>query len=51
MFTLNEVGACFADIRRSTRPFLEDKTEDDLFQMDVRVLQLYIYFYFKLGLS
>ncbi|KAK9274864.1 hypothetical protein L1049_022118 [Liquidambar formosana] len=24
-------------IRRSTRPFLEDKTEDDLFQIDVRV--------------
>jgi hypothetical protein len=26
----------FADIRRSTRPFLEDKTEDDFFQIDVR---------------
>lgn len=25
----------FADIRRSTRPFLEDKTEDDFFQIDV----------------
>lgn len=25
-----------ADIRRSTRPFLEDKTEDDFFQIDVR---------------
>ncbi|CAK9172049.1 unnamed protein product, partial [Ilex paraguariensis] len=24
-------------IRRSTRPFLEDKTDDDLFQIDVRV--------------
>ena len=24
------------DIRRSTRPFLEDKTEDDFFQIDVR---------------
>lgn len=26
-----------ADIRRSNRPFLEDKTEDDFFQIDVRV--------------
>lgn len=25
----------FADIRRSTRPFLDDKTEDDFFQIDV----------------
>nr|GMC61102.1 protein TSS [Ipomoea batatas] len=25
------------DIRRSSRPFLEDKTEDDYFQIDVRV--------------
>lgn len=26
----------FADIRKSSRPFLEDKTEDDFFQIDVR---------------
>lgn len=29
-------GLKFADIRRSTRPFLEDKKEDDFFQIDVR---------------
>ncbi|KAH1127130.1 hypothetical protein GLYMA_06G223500v4 [Glycine max] len=27
----------YLDIRRSNRPFLEDKTEDDFFQIDVRV--------------
>lgn len=27
----------FADIRRSNRPFLEDKTEDDFFKIDVRI--------------
>lgn len=26
-----------ADIRRSARPFLEDKTNDDFFQIDVRI--------------
>jgi hypothetical protein len=27
-----------ADIRRSTRPFVDDKKEDDFFQIDVRFL-------------
>lgn len=27
-----------ADIRRSNRPFLVDKTEDDFFQIDVRIV-------------
>lgn len=28
-----------ADIRRSNRPFLEDKTDDDYFQIDVLIAQ------------
>ncbi|GKC09985.1 hypothetical protein Tco_1001595 [Tanacetum coccineum] len=30
-------------IRRSTRPFLEDKTDDDFFQIDVRILLNIVY--------
>lgn len=28
-----------SDIRRSTRPFVDDKTEDDFFQIDVSLLE------------
>lgn len=31
------------DIRRSNRPFLEDKTEDDFFQIDVRIFLISLY--------
>lgn len=34
-----------ADIRRSARPFLEDKTADDFFQIDVRISLIYIFSY------
>lgn len=33
----------FTDIRRSNRPFLEDKTEDDFFQIDVRFLNFFFF--------
>ncbi|TQD80910.1 hypothetical protein C1H46_033537 [Malus baccata] len=36
-FSLSHLTPPLHYIRRSTRPFLEDKTEDDLFQMDIRV--------------
>ncbi|CAL0327795.1 unnamed protein product [Lupinus luteus] len=36
-FSFSHVTTPFQYIRRSNRPFLEDKTEDDFFQIDVRV--------------
>lgn len=30
------------DIRKSTRPFLEGKTDDDFFQIDVSILQVFL---------
>ncbi|KAE9608329.1 hypothetical protein Lal_00025831 [Lupinus albus] len=36
-FSFAHLTPPFQYIRRSNRPFLEDKTEDDLFQIDVRV--------------
>ncbi|CAL2226440.1 unnamed protein product [Prunus armeniaca] len=36
-FSLSHLTPPLHYIRRSTRPFLEDKKEDDLFQIDVRV--------------
>jgi hypothetical protein len=30
----------FADIRKSSRPFVDDKTEDDFWQLDVSVAAL-----------
>ncbi|WJX25314.1 Protein REDUCED CHLOROPLAST COVERAGE 2 [Trifolium repens] len=36
-FSFSHLTPPFQYIRRSNRPFLEDKTEDDFFQIDVRV--------------
>ncbi|XP_071710455.1 protein REDUCED CHLOROPLAST COVERAGE 2-like isoform X2 [Rutidosis leptorrhynchoides] len=36
-FSFSHLAAPIQYIRRSTRPFLEDKTENDYFQIDVRV--------------
>ncbi|KAM7252740.1 hypothetical protein ACFE04_008249 [Oxalis oulophora] len=36
-FSLSNLTPPIQYIRKSTRPFLEDRTEDDLFQIDVRV--------------
>ncbi|KAK7281559.1 hypothetical protein RIF29_09661 [Crotalaria pallida] len=36
-FSFSQLTPPFQYIRRSNRPFLEDKTEDDFFQIDVRV--------------
>jgi len=41
-FLVNSV----ADIRRSNRPFLEDKTEDDFFQIDVINFHLFLNYSF-----
>lgn len=30
-----------ADIRRSSRPFLEEKTDEDLFQIDVSIFNYF----------
>ncbi|XP_051150237.1 protein REDUCED CHLOROPLAST COVERAGE 2 [Andrographis paniculata] len=36
-FSFAHLTSPFQYIRRSTRPFLEDKTDEDLFQIDVRI--------------
>lgn len=43
-FVMMFVFVLFVDIRRSNRPFLEDKTEDDFFQIDVSVRVLKLFF-------
>lgn len=37
----------YADIRRSTRPFLDEKTEDEFFQIDVRFPQNPFFFHYQ----
>lgn len=44
LFVNNDLVCSVADIRRSTRPFLEDKRDDDFFQIDVRVFHFQLFF-------
>lgn len=37
-------GFLFADIRRSLRPFVDDKTEDDFLQLDVSLAEHFDWF-------